>query len=317
MTSVQNETDDTHAHNDSQPQPTALNHTTPSLNTPRSQHHYTSTNHSPLRVPSPFQPLSPTLPSPTSPPSLEYIPTQDLSQPHRLPSHPRPQHALLPHHRTGLTSGEESAQADSQTKPPPLTGLHDWDPNIENRRLAQVFGWKQDPNRPFYDNAPDVVWEEIDPNAGKLETRWNGVFRKGRAYSFPLRRRHQGRRDSWSPVRGQSRGHITRDNFKMPRTGFEFPDLDTEWKVNRRLWVSTLFFLTCRLTDFIQDLIQTEDPTLPDRDEDVFRCGQCNFFKWPWRFSKPMQQKPVEDRMCWKCEQHALSLDRMRAVPEE
>ena len=143
------------------------------------------------------------------------------------------------------------------------------------------------------------------------------VFRKGRAYSFPLRRRHQGRRDSWSPVRGQSRGHITRDNFKMPRTGFEFPDLDTEWKVNRRLWVSTLFFLTCRLTDFIQDLIQTEDPTLPDRDEDVFRCGQCNFFKWPWRFSKPMQQKPVEDRMCWKCEQHALSLDRMRGVPEE
>ena len=37
-------------------------------------------------------------------------------------------------------------------------------------------------------------------------------------------------------------GRMDRDNFKMPRTGFDFPDLDTAWKVNRKLWVTSLFF---------------------------------------------------------------------------
>ena len=239
-TTVHNATHYTLAHIDSYPQPTTSNHTTPPPNAPQSSHLHTSTNRSPLRVLSPFQPLSPPPSSPSFPTPLEDIPTQDLCQPHHPPSAARLQDTFTPHQRMGVASAEQNTQADSQTLPPPLTGLHDWDPNIENRRLAQLFGWKQDPNRPFYDNAPDVVWEETDPNAGKLETRWNGVFRKGRAYSFPLRRKHRGRRDSWSPVRGQKRGQVTRDNFKMPRTGFEFPDLDTEWKINRRLWVSTL-----------------------------------------------------------------------------
>ena len=222
-------------------EPSTSDPITPALNTSQPPHEYTSSNHSPLRIPSPIQPLSPILPSLSPPTSTQPIPTQVLSS-HRPSSSARSQQ---PHQGTITTSGDQSAaQAHTTSQASPLTGLHDWDPNIENRRLAQLFGWKQDPDRPFYDNAPDVTWEEIDPNAGKLETRWNGVFRKGRAYSFPLRRRHQGRRDSWSPVRGQKRGQITRDNFKMPRTGFVFPDLDSEWKINRKLWVSTLIFLS-------------------------------------------------------------------------
>ena len=45
-------------------------------------------------------------------------------------------------------------------------------------------------------------------------------------------------------------------------------------------------------------MIQKKDRDTPGEENNVFRCSNCFYFKWAWRYDRADQFKTADDRVC-------------------
>ena len=59
-------------------------------------------------------------------------------------------------------------------------------------------------------------------------------------------------------------------------------------------------------------MIQKKDRDTPGEENNVFRCSNCFYFKWAWRYDKEDQFKTADNRVCKDCKPKMEATQRMR-----